>query len=252
MEADPVTLARKNVALTFEAHFIASKVGATGLTVTVDVWKKVPGSSASEIVAGASATEMGDGLYVYELASSFNASDRAMYTAVFKTATTSVDQQELSAAWTVDHTFLAAVNAGTATFVSAVDGETLTAYLSRTWQFTSVSAGQSVDSYESLVFSVKKDLRVNADTAAILRVHSTNGLERIGGAAPVSSSNGTLSFSGTTFTVWVADAETDATSTLLPGRYTWRIIGIDTTPTPDDSFELASGTFVILDTGYIG
>lgn len=247
-----MALARRDLALYFEAFFVESKVGKTGLTVTVDIWQKEPGTAASEIVTGGSATEVGDGLYGYELAAAFNDADRATYTAVFKTATSTVDRQHLAARFDVDHTFLASVSAGTATFVSSVEGSTLTAYLSRTWTFTNVSAGSSVDGYETMVFSVKKDPAVDADTAAILRVHSDNGLERIGAAAPVDSGNGTLTFTGSSFTVQVEDAETDLTSALGPGRYIWQLIGVDTTPTPDSSTTVANGVFVIKDTTYIG
>lgn len=247
-----MSLARKSVALTFEAHYVESKVSKTGLTVTVDVWQKIPGSSATEIVTGGSATEMGDGLYVYELSAAANNADRAVYTAVFKTATATVDQQELAASWTVDHTILLPIGSIPASVVSAVDGSDLTVYLSRTWTLTDVSAGTSLDGYESAVFSVKKDLRTDADTAAILRVHSDNGLERIGGAAAADSANGSLTFSGSAFTVQIEDAETDATTVLLPGRYRWSLVGIDTTPTPDTSTEVVTGTFIIKDTGYIG
>lgn len=244
--------ARKSVALAFAAHFIESKVGKTGLTVTVDVWRHEPDGTATEIVTGASATEMGDGFYRYELSAANNNVDRANYYATFKTATDTVDQRDLAGAWTVDHTILLPVNNAPATVVSSVDGSTLTAYLGRSWVFTSVSAGTSVDSYETVVFSVKKDPRNDADTAAILRVHSDNGLERIGGAAPADSANGTVTFSGSAFTVQVEDAETDATSVLLPGRYTWALIGIDTTPTPDTSTTIVTGAFVLRDDTYTG
>lgn len=68
------------------AHFVASAVSATGLTVTVDVWRLRSGSY-TEIVSAASATEIGDGLYGYTIASaSVAAGDEFRY--VFKTAGT--------------------------------------------------------------------------------------------------------------------------------------------------------------------
>ncbi len=52
------------------AGFVASGVGATGLTVTVDVWRVATADLAkSEIVTAGSATEIGDGLYAYRVAS---------------------------------------------------------------------------------------------------------------------------------------------------------------------------------------
>lgn len=83
-------------ALKFYAHFIEEKVGKTGLTVTVDVYR-----NGSEIVTAGSATEVGDGLYSYELASGSNNAE-GEYICVFKTATSTVDQQELPALWVVN------------------------------------------------------------------------------------------------------------------------------------------------------
>jgi hypothetical protein len=82
-------------ALTFYAFYTASKVGKTGLTVTVNVRRGTTG-----VVTGGSATEVGDGLYSYTLASgSVNAENE--YTAVFKTSDTSVDQQDIPALWVI-------------------------------------------------------------------------------------------------------------------------------------------------------
>lgn len=80
----------------FYAFFVESKVGKTGLTVTVDVYR-----NGSEIVTAGSATEVGDGLYKYELASGSNNVEGECI-CVFKTATTSVDQQHLPALWVVN------------------------------------------------------------------------------------------------------------------------------------------------------
>ena len=59
-------LTKQGVALTFYAMFIASKVGKTGLTVTVDVLET---TSGTPIVSGGSATELAGGLYYYTLSS---------------------------------------------------------------------------------------------------------------------------------------------------------------------------------------
>ena len=77
-------------ALLFTALFIETKVGKTGLTVTVDVYR-----NGTKIIDNVAATEQAGGLYRYDLASgSNNAAGR--YTAVFKTATTTVDQQQIA------------------------------------------------------------------------------------------------------------------------------------------------------------
>lgn len=87
-------------AITFYAFFVASKVGATGLTVTVDVWELTQAGGATEIVTAGSASEIGDGLYKYTLSS--GAVDAVgEYIAVFKTATTTVDAQHIPALWIV-------------------------------------------------------------------------------------------------------------------------------------------------------
>lgn len=85
-----------NNALMFYAFFVETKVGKTGLTVTVDVYR-----NGSEIVTGGSATEVGDGLYKYELASGSNNAE-GEYICVFKTATSTVDQQHIPALWVVN------------------------------------------------------------------------------------------------------------------------------------------------------
>ena len=91
-------LTKSGVALTFYAFYVASKVGKTGLTVTVDVYEQTTGTP---IVSGGSASALGGGLYYYTLASgSVDAS--GAYIAVFKTADTSVDQQHIPALWVTD------------------------------------------------------------------------------------------------------------------------------------------------------
>lgn len=82
-------------ALVFYAHYVASKVGKTSLTVTVDVYR-----NGVEVVTAASAVEMGDGLYSYTLASS-SVSAEGEYIAVFHTTDTSVDQRDLPALWVI-------------------------------------------------------------------------------------------------------------------------------------------------------
>lgn len=87
-------------AVTFLFFYTENKVGKTGLTVTVDVWKIAQTGSASEIITGGSATEMGDGLYLYVLGNS-NTADVGDYVAVGKTATTTVDQQHIPSLWSI-------------------------------------------------------------------------------------------------------------------------------------------------------
>lgn len=101
------------VAIGFYAMFIETRVGKTGLTVTVDVWRVNTSGSATEVVTGGSATEIGDGLYYYQLASG-SVTVEGEYVAVFKTATSTVDQQHIPALWVVQ-------KAGVEKLVNATD-----------------------------------------------------------------------------------------------------------------------------------
>ena len=96
-------------AITFQCHYVSSGSSATGLTVTVDVWELTAGGVATEVVSAGNATEMGDGLYYYQLASGAVDAE-AVYTAVFKCAG-SVDQAHLAAAWVVGPTWIERVDA---------------------------------------------------------------------------------------------------------------------------------------------
>lgn len=82
-------------AITFLAFYTASGEGKTGLTVTIDVYR-----GTTEVVTAGSATEIGDGLYYYTLASG-SVTTEALYTAVFKTTDVTVDQKHLPALWAV-------------------------------------------------------------------------------------------------------------------------------------------------------
>jgi hypothetical protein len=77
-------------AIPFSAPFTSNGVGATGLTVTVDVWN----AAGTEVVTGAAATEVGDGIYRYTLSSAQNTAE-GDYHAIFKTTDGAVDQQHV-------------------------------------------------------------------------------------------------------------------------------------------------------------
>lgn len=81
--------------LRFWAFYTNSGVRATGLTVTVDVWR-----NTTQIVTDAACTELGDGQYYYDLASG-SVTVEGDYRAVFTTVGT-VDVTDLIAAWWVD------------------------------------------------------------------------------------------------------------------------------------------------------
>ena len=86
--------------VTFYAMYVASKVGKTGLTVTVDVYRVNTSATATQVVTGASAIEVGGGLYLYQLASG-TVTVEGEYVALFKTSDTTVDVRHIPAIWAV-------------------------------------------------------------------------------------------------------------------------------------------------------
>lgn len=88
-------LEQVNNTITFYAFFVASKLGKTGLTVTVDVYR-----NGVSVVSAAAATEVGGGLYKYQLASG-TVNAEGEYVAVFKTADATIDQQHIPSLWVV-------------------------------------------------------------------------------------------------------------------------------------------------------
>lgn len=81
------------------AQFVASKVGKTGLTPTVDVHRITRSDGTiSQIVTGQNATAVGRGVYLYRV----TGADLVLYdyAFIFITADATVDQQEIPALWT--------------------------------------------------------------------------------------------------------------------------------------------------------
>lgn len=114
-----------NNSVKFMAFFTASKVGKTGITVTIDVFNP----SGTKIVTDGSCTELGDGIYTYVLAST-NTSSEGEYIAVFKTADTTVDMQQIPSLWVigragVEHLDSNISDKATQTSVNAIPTNTL-------------------------------------------------------------------------------------------------------------------------------
>lgn len=82
--------------LAFVGYFTASKQGAAGLAVTVDVYNP----AGTKIVTDGSATGIGGGLYRYTLASG-SVTTAGNYCCIFKTVDASVDVQHVPAMWCV-------------------------------------------------------------------------------------------------------------------------------------------------------
>lgn len=106
------------VGVAFYAFYVASKQGKTGLTVTCDVWRITEAGTATEVVSGGNATEIGDGLYRYGL-SAASVTAAGEYVAVFKTSDATVDAQHLPAIWTVGRANIENLDAATSAAVSA-------------------------------------------------------------------------------------------------------------------------------------
>lgn len=96
----------------FYGFFVASKLGKTGLTVTVDVY-----GESGILVSGASATEIAGGLYKY----AYTPASAGNYIAIFKTADTSVDQQEIPSLWVIEPEWVETIDDLT-TDLATVDG----------------------------------------------------------------------------------------------------------------------------------
>ena len=110
--------------LVFDAFFTASGLGATGLTVTVDVWNP----AGSRVVTGGTATEIGDGLYTYTFSGA--TSTAGNYRAVFKTSGTA-DQPQVAALWIAGKAWVQNLDtaiSGVAAAVWGVTGRTLTGF----------------------------------------------------------------------------------------------------------------------------
>jgi hypothetical protein len=88
-----------NTAVTFFAFYTESKVGKTGLTVAIDVYKRTA-SASIQIVTSGGAIELGGGLYLYQLSSGL-VDVEAEYIAIFKTATSTVDLRHIPALWVI-------------------------------------------------------------------------------------------------------------------------------------------------------
>ena len=118
--------------LDFFSFYVASKQAVTGLTVTVDVWKHLTSTNtSSQIVTAGSATEVGGGLYRYQL-SSASVTGEGEYICIFKTTSTTPDQQHIPSIWCVQKAGSEYLDAAVTTRASATDyTSTRAGYLDR-------------------------------------------------------------------------------------------------------------------------
>jgi len=214
------------VALPFTAFYTTLGSGTTGLTVTVDVYR-----NSTEIVTGASATDEGDGFYTYTLASGSNTVE-GVYKAVFKTATTTVDQPHIPAAWYVgslpqdvwEYTTRTLTALGFVPSLAVAVAETdAVAVSSGSMSFTSyVTFTQSVTSTitDDLSAATKlwlsvKDNANDPDSKSLVFIEETAGLTYCAKSAYGTASDGSLVVSGSTGAWSVAVTLKAAASGLL-------------------------------------
>jgi hypothetical protein len=102
-------LAVQGEPLPFLVHFTEDGEKKTGLTVTVNIYRLAKADmSKSDLVSDGACTEIASGGYRYLLASGSNNAD-GVYFANFHTATATVDQQDIAAAWFVGYGSLASI-----------------------------------------------------------------------------------------------------------------------------------------------
>jgi hypothetical protein len=118
--------------LDFFSFYCASKQAVTGLTVSVDVWKHLTSTNtSSQIVTAGSATEVGGGLYRYQL-SSASVTGEGEYICIFKTSSTTPDQQHIPSIWCVQKAGVEYLDAAVTSRASATDyTSTRAGYLDR-------------------------------------------------------------------------------------------------------------------------
>lgn len=182
-------------ALTFYAFYVASKVGKTGLTPTVDVYR-----NGTKIVTAAATVEVGGGLYSYLLAAG-SVTVEGVYIALFSTADATVDQQHLMDRWTVGVAGVEyqtdpwaattrTLTSSAAATAAAVSGSTLTITRGDTFSAALTGLG-NIATRTKLWFTVKVN-RTLADTAAVIQITEAGGLVALNGAAYATSGHGSL------------------------------------------------------------
>lgn len=229
-------------AVIFYAFYTNNGTGATGLTVTADVWEVATDGTATEIASAQAATEIGDGLYCYRVAGA-SIDTEGEYIAVFKTADT-VDQQHIAALWVINRAgienldgAISAVPGGVwsyavrtltqsaASVIAAVEGSVISVYQYNTWNFSLTGLGDITGRAE-LYFTAKENVeRADASAQTILQVEETAGLIYIGGEKAANPALGTLTVDDAALgniTIKVDETVTGIPS--MDGRYDVKMI----------------------------
>ena len=242
----------------FYAFFTASRVGKAGLTVTADVYRS---TDDVKVVSAAAVNEIAGGLYSY----AYTSATPADYVAVFKTADTTVDMQEIAAlvpqqlpatAQTGEYsTALTAIQADVSSLATeatqlqilgrlssnplpqllvSVAGSTISDIRGNDWAI-SISG---VTLTGKIQFAIKKSDSL-PDSLSEIFVDSVTGLIVQKGLPSTTPQLAQLTYSGDTLTI-VVDAS--VTAQLAKGTY---VYGIQSVSTSGEVLERYGGKFVV-------
>lgn len=160
--------------LTFYAFFVASKQGLSGLSVTTDVYRINTSAAATQVVTNANATEVGGGLYLYQL-NSTQVIVEGEYIAVFKTANTTADMQHIPAIWVVQKAGVEYLDASITSRPSATDYTSARATLLDNLDATVSSrvSSSNITSMQADITAIKVPVLSYLDTTISSRVSSS-------------------------------------------------------------------------------
>ena len=216
-------LEQTGVALTFYAFYVASKQGVASLTVTVDVWRINTSASPTQVVTAGSATAVGGGLYLYQLASA-SVTVEGEYVAIFKTASTTPDQQEIPAIWVVSKAGTEYLDASVASRLPTASYTAPSSVTSLQADVTTILGRTDVATSTRLATSAYAPATGSGSSTYVVTILQPDGLTAIEGCAVWISTDsaGATVVAGTLYT----SAAGVATFTIDPGAYyLWRQLG---------------------------
>jgi hypothetical protein len=216
-------LEQTGVALTFYAFYVATKQGVTGITVTVDVWRINTSASPTQVVTAGSATEVGGGLYLYQLASA-SVTVEGEYIAIFKTASTTPDQQHIPAIWVVSKAGTEYLDASVASRLPTASYTAPSSVTSLQADVTTILGRTDVATSTRLASSAYAPSTGSGSSTYVVTIRQPDGLTAIEGCAVWISTDsaGATVVAGTLYT----SAAGVATFTIDPGAYyLWRQLG---------------------------
>ena len=216
-------LEQTGVALTFYAFYVATKQGVTGLTVTVDVWRVNTSASPTQVVTAGSATAVGGGLYLYQLASA-SVTVEGEYVAIFKTTSSTPDQQHIPAIWVVSKAGTEYLDASVASRLPTASYTAPSSVTSLQADVTTILGRTDVATSTRLASSAYAPSTGSGSSTYVVTIRQPDGLTAIEGCAVWISTDsaGATVVAGTLYT----SAAGVATFTIDPGAYyLWRQLG---------------------------